>query len=76
VLSSHAKGSGQDFIPVHIFPAKYYEKKSADYLERVHETDANLKAFENNLRRVYDFFEEKHRLPVIAVSPEGKYVFY
>jgi murein L,D-transpeptidase YafK len=76
VLSSHAKGSGQDFIPVHIFPAKYDEKKSAEYLERLHETDPTLKAFENNLKRVYDFFEENRRLPVIAISPEGKYVFY
>jgi murein L,D-transpeptidase YafK len=76
VLSSHAKGSGQDFIPVHIFPAKYDVKKSAEYLERVHENDPTLKAFESNLRRVYDFFEENRRLPVIAISPEGKYVFY
>jgi murein L,D-transpeptidase YafK len=76
VLSSHAKGSGQDFIPVHIFPAKYHEKKSAAYLERAHENDAKLKAFETNLKKVYEFFEENHKLPVIAISPEGKYVFY
>jgi murein L,D-transpeptidase YafK len=76
VLSSHAKGSGQDFIPVHIFPAKYDVKKSAEYLEKLHESDPTLKAFEANLKRVYDFFEEHHRLPVIAISPEGKYVFY
>lgn len=76
VLSSHAKGSGQDFIPVHIFPAKYDVKKSAEYLERLHESDLSLKSFEHNLRGVYDFFEEHHRLPVIAISPEGKYVFY
>ena len=76
VLSSFAKASGQDFIPVHIFPAKYDVKKSAEYLERVHENDPTLKALESNLRRVYDFFEENRRLPVIAISPEGKYVFY
>lgn len=76
VLSSHAKGSGQDFIPVHIFPAKYDVQKSAEYLERIHENDPSLKAFESNLRRVYDFFEENRRLPVIGISPEGKYVFY
>ena len=76
VLSSLAKGSGQDFIPVHIFPVKYDAKKSADYLDRVHENDTNLKSFENNLKRVYDFFEENRKLPVIAISPEGKYVFY
>lgn len=76
VLSSHAKGSGQDFIPVHIFPAKYDVKRSADYLEKVYESDPSLKAFESNLKRVYDFFEENRRLPVIAISPEGKYVFY
>lgn len=76
ILSSLAKGGGQDFIPVHIFPAKYDEKKSAEYLERVQENDPALRAFENNLRKVYDFFEENRKLPVIAISPEGKYVFY
>lgn len=76
VLSSHARASGQDFIPVHIFPAKYRDPKSAEYLEKLFDADPALKSFEINLKRVYDFFEDNRRLPVVAVTPEGNYIFY
>ena len=76
VLSTYAKAAGQEFIPVHIFPAKYREKASATYLDKFIETEPNLKDFENNLRKMYDFFEDNRRLPVVAVSEKGKYVFY
>src|SRR6185436_2564318 len=35
ILAAHAKSSGQDFIPVHIFPVRYNVKKSLDYLNTV-----------------------------------------
>jgi murein L,D-transpeptidase YafK len=76
VLSTYAKAAGQEFIPVHIFPAKYGEKASAAYLEKFIETEPDLKDFENNLKKMYDFFEENKRLPVVAISDAGKYVFY
>ena len=76
VLSSYARANGQDFIPVHIFPAKYRDPKSAEYLEKIFDADPSLKSFETNLKRVYDFFEDNRRLPVIATSPDGQYIFY
>ena len=76
VLSSYARANGQDFIPVHIFPAKYRDPKSAEYLEKLFDADPGLKSFEKNLKRVYDFFEDNRRLPVIATSPDGQYIFY
>ena len=76
VLSSYARANGQDFIPVHIFPAKYRDPKSAEYLEKLFDADPALKSFETNLKRVYDFFEDNRRLPVIATSPDGQYIFY
>ncbi|MCE2849526.1 MAG: murein L,D-transpeptidase family protein [bacterium] len=76
ILSTYARAAGQEFIPVHIFPAKYRETRSAEYLEKVFTADPSLKTFEANLRRVYDFFEDNRRLPVVAVSPKGDYVFY
>jgi murein L,D-transpeptidase YafK len=76
VLSSHARANGQDFIPVHIFPAKYRDPKSAEYLEKLFDADPALKSFETNLKRVYDFFEDNRRLPVVAVTPDGNYIFY
>jgi murein L,D-transpeptidase YafK len=76
VLSSYARAAGQDFLPVHIFPVKFREPGSAAYLEELFETDNGLRSFATNLRKVYDFFEEHKRLPVVAVLPKGDYVFY
>jgi len=76
VLASHAKGGGQDFIPVHIFSAKFDHPKSSEYLEKLYAIDPSLRTFENNMRKAYDYFEEHRKLPVVAVAPDGKYVFY
>lgn len=76
VLSSHARAAGQEFIPVHIFPAKYKEQRSAEYLEKILENDPELKTFEHNLRKAYDIFEHTRKLPVVAITPKGDYVFY
>lgn len=76
LLSTHARASGQEFIPVHIFPAKFRLPESASYLSKVYDADPQLKSFGNNLRRVYDFFEEHKRLPVVTVDPKGQYIFY
>ena len=76
VLSAYAKAAGQEFIPVHIFPARYKEQRSADYLAKFIETEPGLREFESNLKKVYDFFEDRKRLPVVAVAEGGKYVFY
>lgn len=76
VLSSYARAAGQEFIPVHIFPAKFREPESAAYLEKLYDTDKGLKSFATNLKKVYDFFEDNKRLPVVAVLPKGDYIFY
>jgi murein L,D-transpeptidase YafK len=76
VLSTYAKAGGQDFIPVHIFPAKYHEKKSEEYLENFVQSEPALRDFEKNLKKVYDFFEDHRKLPVVAITDAGKYVFY
>lgn len=75
ILAAHAKNSGQDFIPVHIFPVRYNNKKSADYLATLTKTDANLKLFAQNLELVYDHFEITKQLPLIMVNKHGDYVF-
>mgnify|MGYP003334608588 CR=1 FL=1 len=76
VLSTHAKAAGQDFIPVHIFSAKYDDKKSDEYLHELYEKELTLKSFEHQLKKVYDFFNHNKKLPVVAVLPNGDYAFY
>jgi len=74
-IATYAKASGEDYIPVHIYPVRYNVKKSADYLAYLSRTDASLKAFGEKLEQVYDHFELTHQLPVIMTDARGDYVF-
>jgi len=76
VLTAHAKNIGQDFIPIHIFPVRYSNPKSAAYLERIVKDETELKQFNLSLKAAYDYFEAKRDLPLILVDKEGKYLVY
>ena len=75
ILAAGAKNNGQDFIPVHIYPIRYSNKKSADYLTQLAKTNSGLKTFSDRLESVYDHFELTRQLPVIMVNNNGDYVF-
>ena len=75
ILAAYARNSGEDFIPVHIFPIRYNNKRSADYLANLTRNDAQLKAFAERLESVYDHFELTHQLPVIMTNTAGDYVY-
>ncbi len=75
VLAAHAKNNGQDYIPVHIYPIRYNNKKSAAYLTNLIKTDGQLKAFAERLEMVYDHFEITKQLPIIMTNTNGDYVY-
>ena len=75
IIASNAKARGQDFIPVHVFPVRYSDKKSLDYLNETTKDKAALQQFASNLKEAYDYFEEKKELPVIMVNKKGQYIF-
>lgn len=75
IMAAYAKDAGQDFIPVHIYPVRYSNKKSAAYLSEFTKSDKQLKAFAETLENVYDHFELTHKLPVIMVNNRGEYVY-
>jgi murein L,D-transpeptidase YafK len=75
LLSAFARDAGQEFIPVHIFPIRYNNKRSQEYLGTLTKTDPDLKKFSENLERVYDHFEATHQLPVIMTNSKGDYVY-
>jgi murein L,D-transpeptidase YafK len=75
ILAAGAKNNGQDFIPVHIFPIRYSNKRSVDYLAQLAKTNTGLKPFSDRLESVYDHFELTRQLPVIMVNNGGDYVF-
>ena len=75
ILAAYAKTAGQDFIPVHIYPIRYNNKRSATYLAQLTRSDAQLKKFAERLESVYDHFEITRQLPVIMTSKSGDYVY-
>jgi murein L,D-transpeptidase YafK len=74
IIATHVKNSGQDFIPVHVFPVKYNVKRSSDYLAETLKTEPSLVAFTAKLKEAFIFFEEKKQLPLILVNKKGEYV--
>jgi murein L,D-transpeptidase YafK len=74
ILAAQAKNSGQDFIPVHIFPIRYTNPRSVDYLNKTIKDDKELLQFSSELKQVFEYFEEKKKLPLISVNPKGQYV--
>jgi murein L,D-transpeptidase YafK len=73
ILAANAKNSGEDFIPVHIFPVRYNNKASMAYLAKVSKDDQELQRFAVQLKVAYDYFEKEKRLPVIMVNSKGEY---
>lgn len=74
LLAGNAKASGQEFIPVHIFPIKYNEKKSVEYLDNMMKTNPYLQKFSLQLKKAYDEFESTHQVPFIMIDKKGDYV--
>jgi murein L,D-transpeptidase YafK len=74
ILAVNAKNAGQDFIPVHVYPVRFGNTRSMDYLGSVSLTDGLSQQFWVELKTAYDYFEKHHRLPVVMVDGKGKYV--
>ena len=75
ILAAYAKDQGKDYIPVHIYPIRYSNKRSVNYLSTLTKSDIPLKTFAEKLESVYDHFEGTHQLPVIMTNTQGDYVF-
>ncbi len=74
LLTTQAKNSGEDFIPIHIFPIKFNNIKSAEYLAKVSKEDTDYQLFVKRLQEVYDYFELHKKLPLISVNKKGEYI--
>lgn len=76
MLATQAKNSGQEFIPVHVYPVKYNVKKSAEYLAQTLQAKPSLAPFTSRLKEAFNYFEEKKQLPVIMINRNGEYVVH
>lgn len=74
IIASQVKTNGQDFIPVHIFPVKYDEPKSLDYLTESIKGNQVVHKLTLSMKAVFDHFAEKKELPIILVNKKGDYI--
>ncbi len=74
ILCMQAKGSGQNNIPVHIFPVRF-NKGSINFLGREYADDENRQRFWINLKAGFDHFEKTRTILPVMYNREGKYVF-
>jgi len=74
ILASYAKASGQEFIPVHIFPVRYNQKKSLEYFDNYTKNNPSIQKFGMQLKRAYDEFEQTKEVPLILIDRKGDYV--
>jgi murein L,D-transpeptidase YafK len=74
ILAAHAKNNGQDFIPVHIFPIRFNNQKSNDYLTRYMRDFPEYSSMAGELKHAYEYFEKKRELPLIMVNKQGNYI--
>jgi murein L,D-transpeptidase YafK len=74
ILAAHAKSEGQDFIPVHIFPIRFDNPRSTEYLKKYMKDFPEYLPLADELKHAYTYFEKTRKLPVIMVSKKGEYV--
>jgi murein L,D-transpeptidase YafK len=74
IITAHARGQGQDFIPVHIFPIKFNVKKSVEYLAKTQKDDTTLIKFSSHLEDAFNYFEKNKQVPVVMVTEKGEYL--
>lgn len=73
VLAAYAQLEGQDFIPVHIFPIKYDQEKSREFLKKSSKDDPEYIAFIEKMKAVFLQFQVSRQLPIIGINQRGEY---
>jgi murein L,D-transpeptidase YafK len=74
IIASAARASGEDFIPVHIFPVQYNRKKSLEFYNNYVRNNPSLQQFGLQLKAAYDKFEATKEVPIVLVDSKGDYV--
>lgn len=73
VLAVEARNSGEETIPVHIFPTRMNDDRMK-YLKEF-TNDKTMISFWENIKKGFDYFEQNKKLPVVSVDEKGKYGF-
>lgn len=73
LLASGAKINGQKYIPVHVFPFRFNNRKAMEYYSNYSKGDYNSQRFTVALKEIHDYFESTKRLPLIGINTNGEY---
>ncbi len=74
IITSYAHASGQEYIPVHIFPVQFNNPRSVAYLDRFAKTYHSYRPLVENLKSAYYYFEKHKQVPVVILNPMGQYI--
>ena len=74
ILAVEARNSGQEFIPVHIFPLRMKGEKYESLLGKYRNDEAKID-FWRNIEEAYLYFEDNKLLPDFIVNNNGSYCF-
>ena len=72
-MAMEAKNGGQEKIPVHVFPTRLTDQ-GISFLKKNHASSGHIEFWEN-LKKVYDDFEETKKLKPVKVNKAGQYFF-
>ncbi len=73
-LCVDARDSGQERIPVHVFPCRMSSAKRMRMLGRISKDDQSLGDFWAELKPIYDSFQKHKRVPKLLIDKEGAYI--
>lgn len=68
VMADEARKNGQKEIPIHIFPFDM-----TNFSTSIFESSVQHHEFWQELKPIFDFFEENKQLPKISINEQGKY---
>jgi murein L,D-transpeptidase YafK len=73
VLANIIRKQGQDFIPVHIFPVRFSNENSFKVLQSHTAQNSIYQDFVNQLKEVFNYFEQYKQLPIVGINEKGAY---
>ena len=75
IIASTVHSAGQDFIPIHVFPIVFKNKRSQEYLDKFLKDRPDYQPMMDKLKYAYYYFDQKKVIPTIMVDKKGTYLF-
>jgi murein L,D-transpeptidase YafK len=74
MMVATARANGQEFVPIHIFPARFNNVKAVEPLNRVVKENTSYLPILKTMQSVFYYFEQNRIIPPVLVNRNGGYV--